>query len=64
MVGVIVVTHGQFGKYLLEAAQTILECGRRRRRLISRVITGTCSTLAPRRARRTVRNAFTKVICY
>jgi mannose PTS system EIIA component len=24
MVGVIVVTHGQFGKYLLEAAQTIL----------------------------------------
>ena len=24
MVGVIIVTHGQFGKYLLEAAQTIL----------------------------------------
>lgn len=24
MIGVIVVTHGQFGKYLLEAAQTIL----------------------------------------
>ena len=24
MIGVIVVTHGQFGKYVLEAAQTIL----------------------------------------